>query len=245
MANGAGVAKPPDDVHYTAPLYVKAEAARIIGTPAATFRNWAVGYTYKRVGAPPAVVEPLVTTADPVGAHGPSVPFIGLAEAYTLAAFRAAGVPMRRIRPAVRWLEEKIGFAQALASERLLTDGAEVLWDFGRRSDDADDRELADGLVVVRSGQQVFRPVVRDYLRRVSYADGWVRLIRVPSFGRADVVVDPWLNGGAPTLARRGVRVRDVRGRVAAGEDPRDVAADYGLRVAEVRALTPPVRQAA
>jgi hypothetical protein len=38
---------------------------------------------------------------------------------------------MRRIRPAVLWLQEHIGLAQALASQRLQTDGAEVLWDFG------------------------------------------------------------------------------------------------------------------
>ena len=52
---------------------------------------------------------------------------------------------MRRIRPAVLWLQEYIGLPQALASQRLQTDGAEVLWDFGRRSGDLADQDMVDG----------------------------------------------------------------------------------------------------
>ncbi len=41
---------------------------------------------------------------------------------------------------------------------------------------------MVDGLVVVRSGQQVFRPVVRDYLTRVTYEGGWTRRIQLPQY---------------------------------------------------------------
>jgi hypothetical protein len=34
---------------------------------------------------------------------------------------------------------------------------------------------MVDGPVVARSGQQVFRPVVRGYLTMVTYEDGWTR----------------------------------------------------------------------
>jgi hypothetical protein len=37
------------DMHYTTPLYRRAEAARIIAVPPTTFRNWAVGYAFKRL----------------------------------------------------------------------------------------------------------------------------------------------------------------------------------------------------
>jgi hypothetical protein len=57
------------------------------------------------------------------------MPFIGLAEAYALAAFRKAGVPMQRIRPSVDVLARELGLEHALASRRLYTDGAEVLYD--------------------------------------------------------------------------------------------------------------------
>lgn len=226
-----------DDPHYTTPLYRKAEAARIITVPAQTFRDWAVGYARKRLDGSEVVSAPIVTTLDPVRPRGVSVPFVGLAEAYIVAAFTKAGVPMRRIRPAVLWLQEHIGLPQALASQRLQTDGAEVLWDFGRHSGDPADQDMVDGLVVIRSGQQVFRPVVRDYLTRVTYENGWTRKILLPQYGSVDVMVDPWLNGGQPTVAGRGIRVTDIVSRLNAREPAGEVAGDYGLTVREIEQI--------
>src|SRR6266568_4089944 len=88
-----------DDPHYTTPLYRKAEAARIIAVPAQTFRDWAVGYARKRLDGSQVVSAPIVTTLEPARPRGVSVPFVGLAEAYVVAAFTKAGLPMRRIRP--------------------------------------------------------------------------------------------------------------------------------------------------
>ena len=222
------------DPHCSMPIYHKAEAAHIIAVPAQTFRNWSVGYAYKRLDGSQVVSAPIVTTQPPTRPYGVTVPFVGLAEAYIVAAFIKAGLPMRRIRPAVLWLQEHIGLPQALASERLQTDGAEVLWDFGRQSGDP---TAVDGLVVIRSGQQVFRPVVRDYLSRVTYEDGWTRIIQLPQFRKVDVIVDPWVNGGQPTVAERGIRVMDVVSRLNAREPTQDVADDYDLTVRQLQAI--------
>lgn len=129
-----------------------------------------------------------------------------------------------------------MGLIQALASERLRTDGAEVLWDYGQLTADPAERDAVDDLVVVRNGQLVFRPIVANYLSRVIYEDGWARVINVGA-GRIDVTVDPWINGGRPTLVRRGITADDVLSRIRAGESSRAVAADYGLRISEVTAL--------
>ena len=51
------------------------------------------------------------------------------------------------------------------------------------------------------------------------------------------MTVDPWVNGGHPTLARRGIAVADIMSRIRAGESSKEVAADYGLSVAEITAL--------
>src|SRR5258708_10183972 len=104
--------------------------------------------------AGPVDVRPaLITTAEPPTPRGPTIPFVGLTEAYVLAAFRSAGVPMQRIRPAIRRLEEEMGLTQALASERLRTDGAEVLWDYGQETDDQAEKDAVGDLGVVRNGQ--------------------------------------------------------------------------------------------
>jgi hypothetical protein len=45
-----------------------------------------------------------------------TVPFVGFAEAFGLGALRKAGVPMQRVRPAVKRLNDEIGLEHALAS---------------------------------------------------------------------------------------------------------------------------------
>ncbi|MFC4056640.1 DUF433 domain-containing protein [Actinomadura syzygii] len=225
------------DPHYTRPIYSKAEASRIIAVPQTTFKNWAVGYTYKTLSGDAVSAAPIVTTAEPAGRASPSIPFIGLAEAYIVSAFTRAGVPMQRIRPAVLWLQEHIGLHQALASERLKTDGAEVLWDFGQRSGHPSDSDMIGNLVVIRSGQGVFRSVVQDYLQRVSYEDGWIRTIELPQYRDVGVSVDPWVNGGQPTIADHGIAVTDIVSRLRAGEPLTDLAYDYDLPLNAVRAL--------
>ena len=85
-----------DDPHYTTLLYHKAEAAHIIAVPAQTFRNWAVGYARKRLDGSQLVSAPIVTTLEPARPQGVSVPFVGLAKAYIVAAFTKAGVFLDR-----------------------------------------------------------------------------------------------------------------------------------------------------
>jgi len=118
----------------------------------------------------------------------------------------------------------------------LKTDGAEVLWDYGQLTDDPLEKDAVGELVVIRNGQRVFRAVVANYLRQVTYEGGWAKTINIGR-GKIDVTVDPWVNGGHPTLARRGIAVADIMSRIRAGESSKEVAADYGLSVAEITAL--------
>lgn len=216
---------------FSVPLYTLREAAEIVATPPTTLHTWARGTSFKGPDGAQHTRPAIVTTTR--SGRGAVVPFVGLAEAYVLAAFRRAGVPMQRIRPALARLEQEFGLPAALTSERLKTDGAEVLWDYGQESGDG---ELADGLVVVRNGQHVFRDVVERYLSTLTYEGERVSMIRLPQFG-PEVIVDPRRGFGAPVLASRAIRVADIRDRVAAGEGPASVADDYGVPLSDVLAL--------
>ncbi|KZE94615.1 hypothetical protein AVP42_00899 [Agromyces sp. NDB4Y10] len=217
---------------YLVPLYSQTEAARIVGTSTSSLHRWVEGY---HRAASHSWNAPLVTLAR--HGRGLTVPFVGLAEAFVLASFRAAGLPMQRIRPAVEALKRGMGVEHALASKQLVTDGAEILWRSGEG--DPDKR-----LVVVRNNQAVFREVVEDYLRGINYEFGYTSSFALPQYEGVEVTVDPHINGGRPTIARRGVSVADVVGRVDAGEGVRDIAEDYGLASEEVWALVggPPQR---
>lgn len=154
------------------------------------------------------------------------MPFIGFAEAFVLSSFRRAGVPLQRIRPAVEALAKEIGVEHALASKRLYTDGAEVLFDYANKHGE---REVMD-LVVVRTQQRQFAGVVKDYLRRIHYGgDGWADSVRLPAYGDADVVVDPKVAFGLPLVVHGGARVEDLVDRFQAGDSVADIAADFGV----------------
>src|SRR5215469_5177284 len=147
-------------------LYGIGEAAGYLAVPRSTLASWAYGYGRRRTGTSPFRADPVITAVRPTRPDEPAMPFIGLAEAYALTAFRKAGVPMQRIRPAIDALAQELGLQHALASRRLYTDGAEVLYDYAQHAGDTPAGESARELVVVRNNQRVFTEAVEQYLRR-------------------------------------------------------------------------------
>jgi uncharacterized protein (DUF433 family) len=232
--NGAvrgGPALTHDRLRFETPLYTLADAARIVDVPASTLATWAKGYVRRFPGRPDVSGAPVITFESPTRHRAPSIPFVGLAEAHVLAAIRKSGVPMQRIRPALTQLQDELGVDHALASWKLYTDGAELLFDYGRRHDSAEGPLISD-LVVVRNGQRVFVDVIREYLQRIQYgADGYPELIRVPGYRHAEVVVDPTRAFGAPIFERGGARVEDVLERFWADESMDELADEFGVPV--------------
>lgn len=205
------------DTRFDVPLFTPAEVATYVGTPKSTIRNW-LG-----MAKAPAVV----TRVSPQRhSREASVPFIGLAEAFVLSAFRATGLPLQRIRPAVDRLQREVDLPHALASKHVLTDGAEILYEYGRENGDA----VAKDLVVVRNQQVVFREVVQDYLRCITWAeDDYTGSLHLPRYGSANIVVDPLRNFGQPMFSAGGARLEDVLDLFYAGEPIDVVAHEYGV----------------
>ncbi len=158
-----------DRLRFDTPLYTVADAARIVDVPASTLATWAKDYVRRFPNRPKVSGGPVITFQAPSRHNEPSIPFVGLAEALVLAAVRRSGVPMQRIRPALTSLEREIGVEHALASRRLFTDGAELLFDYGERQHDTVEGRSAQDLVVVRNGQRVFVDVITEYLQRIQY----------------------------------------------------------------------------
>jgi uncharacterized protein (DUF433 family) len=209
---------------FADPLYTSAEAARYLDVPDSTFRSWLRGYRAGEITG-----APVLTSVAQMG-RGPVIPFIGLAEGLVLAAIRRGGVPLQRIRPALARLQDEFGVAHALASRKLWTDGAEVLFDYSERAQDTGAAQAARDLVVVRNGQRVFTEVVDDYLKRIDFgSDGYPRLIRLPAYRVAELVVDPTRGFGQPLFARGAARLEDALAMFRAGEPLDAVADEYGI----------------
>ena len=215
------------DVRFTTPIFSLQETAGIVQTASSTLNRWVHGYSFKQrdgkgVGHTPPLVRGVAT------GRGATVSFDAFAETYVIEAFRRTGLPMARIRPAVDAIRAQFGLEEALLSERLKTDGAEVLFE-------TEDR--GGRLVVARNGQGVFNEVVAEFLQGIDYDAGWADHIRLPQFRQTAVVVDPSRNSGQPTVARVGVTVEDIVSRARAGEPMADLADDFALDIEDIRSL--------
>lgn len=211
-----------DDIRLARAIFTLRETAAYLDAPRSTIQAWA---------RPGGSRKPPLITCFPRQGRQATVPFIGFAEAYVLTSFRRAGVPLQRIRPAVAVLNREIGVEHALASERLYTDGAEVLYDYAEHRRD----EKVSDLVVVRTQQRQFADVVKSYLKRIRYgADGWASSVRLPAYEHAKVIVDPGIGFGLPLVVSGGVRVEDLVDRFQAGDGLAGIAADFGVPIEDV-----------
>lgn len=112
--------------------------------------------------------------------------------------------------PILTTLPAQFGLAHALASRRLYTDGAEVLFDYAEAAADPGLVRAASELVVVRNGQRVFNAIVSPPAPRPDppgHPEGLPELFLNRSLGRRQI----------PELLRAAGLRRDHPGRRLAG----------------------------
>jgi uncharacterized protein (DUF433 family) len=225
------------DSRFTLPLYSLAEAAHYLGVSTSTFSTWARGYERHPAGRRAVRGAPIVTAFPAPRPGDACVPFIGLTEGLVLAAIRKTGVPLQRIRPALDALKKEFGLEHVLASRRLYTDGAEVLFDMSERDSSLQDASQARRLIVARNNQYVFNEVIDSYLRRIEYgSDDYATRIGLPGYETTRVLVDPQRGFGHPIFAASGARVEDALSLFRAGESLETVAAEFGVPIEDVEA---------
>lgn len=214
---------------FDTPLYTVLEAARYLDVPASTLASWTRrrrSRSFESQGG----VEPLLASSVHAVRGTPSISFAGLAEGMVLAALRRSGVPPQRIHRTVILLGQQLGIHHAMASQRLHSDGPEILHDHGLRTPGSDAARAVDDLVVVRNGRRMFTTTVESYLSRITFGpDGYASLIRLPAYGVADVVVDPTRGFGQPIFSEGGARLDDALAMFRAGEPLEIVAAEFGV----------------
>lgn len=212
------------DVRFDVPLYTTAQAARLVGMSPSTLSTWAHGYERRSPGRPPVKKGPVITALT-TSEGGPTIPFVGLVEATVVQAFRRTQLPLQRIRRALDILAAQGELEHALASRRLYTDGAKLLYDYAREADDGQLRLLT----VVESGQRVFHEVISQYLKRISFdSNAWAIALTVPVTEREILRIRPDIADGEPLFIRGGAPLSAVVSRYRAGEGVQAIARDYG-----------------
>jgi uncharacterized protein (DUF433 family) len=228
-----------DDPRFTRPLYTVSQAARLVGMAPSTLASWARGYERRFADRATVSKGPVVTSLPSDGGPGPTIPFVGLVEAMVVQAFRRTDLPLQRIRKALEVLAGEGELEHPLASRRLYTDGADVLYDYAT---DAADGQLRL-LTVVSSGQRVFHEVVESYLRRIHFDDDpWANEVIIPVTSRDLLRVRPGVASGDPVFIIGGAPLSAVVSRRRAGESPESIADDYGMPTADITEALDAVR---
>lgn len=191
-----------------------------------TLDTWVHGYERRPNGRRMVKQGPIITSVHPA-LNQRSIPFIGLVEATVVEAFRRTGLPMQRIRVALKILALQGELEHPLASQRLYSDGANVLYNYAKNEGDKQLSLLT--LTEVTTGQCVFHDVIRRYLTRIKYSDKWATELIVPVTERQILLVRPSVAAGDPIFMNGGAPLSAIRSRVQAGENVESVAADYGV----------------
>lgn len=210
----------------TTPLYSQSEVARILRAPQSTVARWMHGYTTTSGTEMPPLIDGVQS------GRGYHVPFLSLAEAYVVGFLKDQGLRTRTIRDSVEAVRKRYGMEYALASQRLKTDGADIMWEEIEGDDSADLSEVVHG-------QGVFRAALGDRLRTITYGPAYAHRLAIPVADDVLMTIDPNQSFGQPILAGTGVRVSDVLGRLRAGEPPASIAYDYDLPEHSVQVLQP------
>jgi uncharacterized protein (DUF433 family) len=221
-----------EDRRFTQPLYTVAGAARLVGMPPSTLANWAKGYEHRFPNRATVAKGPVITAVGAPSGAGPSIPFVGLVEAMVVQAFRRTDLSLQRIRRALAVLASQGELHNALASRKLYTDGAEVLYDYAEGVGDGQLRLLT----VVRSGQRVFHDIVDAYLQRIHFDhDPWATEIIVPVTRREILRIRPDVASGDPLFMHGGAPLSAVTSRFRSGEPVESIADDYEVPVDDIR----------
>lgn len=185
-----------------------------------------LGSTYAKRGRP-AHSPPLIILPD---RRRTELSFSNLVEAHVLRALRTVHeVEIKDVRTAIAFAERQYNIKRLLLSSELLVAAGELFLD-----------KYSQLVSLSQSGQLAMRKVLERYLKRVERDEQRlpVRLYPTTRHDSTDservIAIDARIAFGRPIVLRQGIETASIAQRIDAQERVEDVAADYGLTIAEV-----------
>lgn len=212
----AGLVKSEDLLGHG--VYRIADVARYAEISPGRARSWFTTRADRKV-------IPVFVSDFPRMEGGHFVSFLDLIDTAVAGKLREAGVPMRKIRAAYAYLQDKSGLKHPFAHCNIYTDGREIITDAAVGLNDGDLQEIV-------SGQGIFREV-RKVLKRIEYSTSTGMAERWPISD--DVVIDPKVGFGQPVVEGTGISTYVIARAYAANEnDATLVAGLYGITARKV-----------
>ncbi len=210
-------------------VYLYSDVDRLVGLPTGTARRWINGY--ERSGRR---YDPILRVKSQETEWATWGEFV---ETRILAEYRDKSIRTTRLRSAVEQLRRIFDMDYPLAHLRpyLAADAGELTIDRTRLDPLDDEGRLAlrtSQLLLSAPGQEVMQHAM---LAVDSQGEKFAaELTSDPDF--EGIVVNPERLGGQPTFTGRRVSVATIAGMLAAGDNPVELAAGYGLSIAQVQA---------
>jgi uncharacterized protein (DUF433 family) len=203
-------------------MYSEAEAARYLRVPQSTLNYWLEG------GERRGKLYPPVIRVEARGRRAP-VTWAEFIEAGLLRSYRRSGIPMAELRSFIDLLRQHYGVPYPLADRRPYVSGRSLVVEAQQEA-----RLDPDfWLVAPVQGQLLLLPASDSFLQRVTWdgdrAAGW----RPHDDLASPVQIDPDLRGGRPAVG--GISTAVIWEHDEAGEDPEEIADDFGLTTDQVR----------
>ena len=191
-------------------IYLQAEAARLSGLPPTTVRRW-LQLERGENSIAAIVAQPLVSFHDLISLRA-------------VAALKAAGMPLSKIKRGADFMRRRLQVEHPLASEDLKTDGVNLYF------------PDADGLIAVSAASQIAaQDLVDAYLRDVRYKPLARNHRLAVAWEPPSVTIDPTIQRGAPCVTGSRVEIALLKRYLDAGDDEEYLAQLFELDVRDVR----------
>jgi uncharacterized protein (DUF433 family) len=154
--------------------------------------------------------------------------YLQLIEVAVVAAFRKAGVPLKRIRDARAYAARELKSEYPFAEFRFKENGKRLFLD----SSQIDDLKGNTVLQADQEGQLAWESVI-GRLKEFEYEDPGMVLKWHVAGRESPIIIDPRISFGTPAI--KGTPTWIIRGRYDAGETDSDIAEDFGIEKEEVR----------
>jgi uncharacterized protein (DUF433 family) len=205
------------------PAYPVVDAARYLAIPSGTLQSWLRGRTYQTTqGA--KHFNPLIQRPN---TQLTQLSFTNLVEAHVLRVIRQVHeIRLDKVRIALDYIDQQLQIPHPLANIQFQTDGVDLFTESVGRLINAS-----------QAGQLAMRETLQHLLQRVEWDENGIATKLYPLTSGLktqpaenlpkNLVIDPRIAYGRPTLVGTGIPINILATRYKAGESIDDLAADY------------------
>jgi uncharacterized protein (DUF433 family) len=206
-------------------LYTVPDAARLTGVSVGKVRRWLKGYDFrsgKLVRHSEAVWQGELRPVE----NKLALSFRDLLELRFVDAFIGAGVSWRTMRRAHKKAQNELKTTHPFCSNRIFTDGRNILL---RQAEEDDDHALVN----LATDQTEFSRVVEPFRKQLEFSGN--EIVWWPLGRGRQIVLDPKRNFGQPSVARSGVPTRVIARSVKTNRSIETVSHWFEVSEREVR----------